>query len=41
MSADCFEYTLDTPSWKGKISVQTGIFIGGKFRPGSEGKTIE
>ena len=41
MSHDRFEYTFDTPSWKGKTSVNTGIFIGGTFRPGSEGKTIE
>ena len=41
MSHDRFEYTFDTPSWKGKTCVNTGIFIGGTFRPGSEGKTIE
>ena len=41
MSNDRFEYTFNTPSWKGKTSIPTGLFIGGKFRPGSEGKTIE
>jgi len=41
MGNDRFEYTFDTPSWKGTTSIPTGIFIGGKFRPGSEGKTIE
>lgn len=36
-----FDYEFDTPVFKGKTSVNTGLFIGGKWVDGSEGKTIE
>ncbi|OCH89819.1 NAD-dependent aldehyde dehydrogenase [Obba rivulosa] len=36
-----FEYTWDTPVYKGKTSFSTGLFIGGKFVDGSNGTTID
>ena len=36
-----FTYDFDTPVYKGKTAFDTGLFIGGKFVDGSEGKTIE
>ncbi len=36
-----FSYEFNTPVYKGKSSFPTGLFIGGKFVPGSSGKTIE
>lgn len=34
-----FEYSFDTPSYKGKIALNTGLFIGGKFVDPVEGGT--
>jgi aldehyde dehydrogenase (NAD+) len=36
-----FSYEFNTPVYKGKSSFPTGLFIGGKFVPGSSGKTID
>jgi aldehyde dehydrogenase (NAD+) len=36
-----FTYQFDTPTYKGSSSFPTGLFIGGKFVDGSEGKTID
>jgi aldehyde dehydrogenase (NAD+) len=36
-----FEYTWDTPVYKGKTTLPTGLFINGKFVDGVKGQTIE
>lgn len=36
-----FDYTFDTPAFKGKVSIPTGLFIGGKWVDGSNKTTIE
>ncbi|KAF9531514.1 NAD-dependent aldehyde dehydrogenase [Crepidotus variabilis] len=36
-----FSYEWNTPMYTGKTTFNTGIFIDGKFRHGSDGKTIE
>jgi aldehyde dehydrogenase (NAD+) len=36
-----FNHTFDTPSFKGKTSIQTGLFIGGKWVDGSNNTTID
>lgn len=36
-----FDYTFDTPVYKGTSSFSTGLYINGKFVDGSEGETIE
>ena len=36
-----FEYQWDTPSYKGKTSFSTGLFIDGKWVDGSNSTTIE
>ena len=36
-----FTTTLDTPVFKGKLSVNTGLFINGKFVDPVEGGTWE
>lgn len=36
-----FEYTFDTPSYKGTASINTGLFINGKFVDPVEGGNIE
>ena len=36
-----FTHEFNTPTYKGKVSFSTGIFINGQFVDGSDGKTIE
>jgi aldehyde dehydrogenase (NAD+) len=36
-----FTHEFDSESYKGKTSFQTGLFIGGEFVDGIEGKTLE
>ncbi|CAG7846154.1 Aldehyde dehydrogenase Short=ALDDH; Short=ALDH [Serendipita indica DSM 11827] len=36
-----FTYQFNTPTYKGSSNFPTGLFIGGKFVDGSEGKTID
>ncbi|CAK5268422.1 unnamed protein product [Mycena citricolor] len=36
-----FEYDFKTPSYTGKTSFATGVFIDGEFRDGAKGKTID
>lgn len=36
-----FDYDFSGHGWEGKSSFSTGLFIGGKFVDGVEGKTIE
>ncbi|TFY75046.1 hypothetical protein EWM64_g8968, partial [Hericium alpestre] len=36
-----WEYEFDTPTFKGKVSYPTGVFIDGKFSHGSANKTID
>jgi len=36
-----FAYEFNSPSYKGKVSFPTGVFIDGEFSDGSEGSTIE
>lgn len=39
--AQTYSHTFDTPVYKGKINVPLGLYIGGKWVDGAEGKTIE
>lgn len=36
-----FNYTYDTPVFKGTVDFPTGVFIGGKFQEGSSKSHIE
>ena len=36
-----FEHEFQTQSFSGKVKFNTGLFIGGKWVDGAEGKTIE
>ena len=36
-----FEYTFNTPVYKGTSSFSTGLYINGKFIDGSDGGMIE
>jgi hypothetical protein len=38
---ETFDYTFETPKFKGKVSFSTGCFIGGKFVDGADKTTIE
>lgn len=38
---EVFEYTWDTPTYKGKTSFNTGVHIGGKWLDGANKTTIE
>ena len=38
---EVFEYTWDTPAYKGKTSINLGLHIGGKWIDGANKTTIE
>ena len=39
--SNAFTHTFATDAFKGKVSVNTGLFINGKFVDASDGETIE